>query len=400
MKPRHRLHRLTIQIARIFLGGWVARKLRYHYQRTGPQPYPYIVLSNHATSWDPLLLGLSFSGHMYFVANEFVLRIRYFGGLIKLFLAPIVRVKTRTEARTALEILRTVKEGHNVCIFAEGGQSWHGQTQPINIATAKLVKKSGVGLITFRLEGGYLTYPRWADTMRQGRMYGAVVHNLSPHEVAAMSVDELNALINEDLYTNDYENPRLLDVSYDAADRAERLETTLFLCPSCHGVSTMRSRGAHFTCTCGLDLRYNVHGRFEAATGTAPFATIPPWYAWQIDYLHQNADQLRQYHDDEVITADEHLYLQEVGDNRTVQPLGNGSLLLFRDRLCWRGDKAEDERVFSFAAITDMAISRRCCLTFSHDGREYEIDAKRGHVYSALKYVTYAAHLSRARIML
>lgn len=37
-------------------------------------PENYIVLSNHVTDYDPLLVGVSFPGQMYFVASEHITR--------------------------------------------------------------------------------------------------------------------------------------------------------------------------------------------------------------------------------------------------------------------------------------------------------------------------------------
>ncbi|MGI6532812.1 MAG: 1-acyl-sn-glycerol-3-phosphate acyltransferase [Bacillota bacterium] len=64
-------------------------------------------LANHVTNYDPLLVGLSFPQHMYFVASEHLFRIKVLSSILKFIVAPIVRVKAKTERHTALSILRT-----------------------------------------------------------------------------------------------------------------------------------------------------------------------------------------------------------------------------------------------------------------------------------------------------
>lgn len=398
MRKHHRLHRFVISAARTFLSGWIARRFSYIYERQPLPDYPCIVLSNHVTTWDPIYLGMSFAGHMYFVANEFVLRIRRFGGLIRLCFGPIVRVKTRTEARAAIEILRTLKDGHNVCIFAEGGTSWNGETRLIPPATAKLVKKSGAGLITFRLEGAYLTFPRWAKSRRLGKMYGGVQRILSPAELEAMSVEEIDKLINADLYTNDFDNRRLDGIKYIGENPAEDLEVLLFLCPQCYGISTLHSEGEALRCQCGLHLHYNEVGHFEGET-EAPFTTILDWDRWQRQQIQTQKEQLLSLDAHKIITSDDRLLFREIRDNQEAVPLGNGSMQLSRAELRWQLQDGS-ELTFPLADITDIAVSRRCRLSFSSAGKEYEVDAEDGAVYAAIKYALYGSVLTKARIML
>ena len=139
---------------------------------------PCLILSNHVTDFDPILVGLSFPEHMYYVAGENVMRMGFLSKIVARYASVIQRVKGTTDAEAALQILRTLRKGRNVCMFAEGNRTFTGETLPIAPATAKLVKLSRSTLVTYRLTGGYLTTPRWSTHRRKGKMTGAVVGRL------------------------------------------------------------------------------------------------------------------------------------------------------------------------------------------------------------------------------
>jgi len=161
---------------------------------------PLLVLCNHNTDWDPLLLGVAFPTYMSFVASEHIFRWGFAGRLIVWLMAPISRLKGKTAADTVMTVLRRLRKGVSVAMFAEGNRSFNGLTGPIDPAAGKLARGCGASLVTYRLDGGYFTSPRWCGSgLRRGRMTGRVVHVYSPAELKAMSADEVNAAIRRDL---------------------------------------------------------------------------------------------------------------------------------------------------------------------------------------------------------
>ena len=62
------------------------------------------------------------------------------------------------------------------------------------------------------------------------------------------------------------------------AERAEQLESLLFISTGCCGIDTMHSRGDTVTCShCSASFRYNEYGMLEGA----PFKTVKEFAAWQ-----------------------------------------------------------------------------------------------------------------------
>ena len=116
-------------------------------------------------------------------------------------------MKGTTDAIAALNTIRTVKKGTNVCLFAEGNRSYNGVTGPIFPATGKLAKATGAPLVTYRFEGGYLTTPRWSRSTRKGYMRGYVVNVYSPEQLKQMTPEEVNEHIREDIMEDAFDRP-------------------------------------------------------------------------------------------------------------------------------------------------------------------------------------------------
>lgn len=125
-------------------------------------PGPCLILSNHNTNWDPFLLAAGFPRQMYFVASEHIFRWGFLAAVIHFLVNPIARMKGTTAGDTALTVLRRLKKGANVAIFAEGNRSFAGRTEDILPSTGKLARASGATLVTYRLDGGYFTSPAGA----------------------------------------------------------------------------------------------------------------------------------------------------------------------------------------------------------------------------------------------
>lgn len=344
---------------------------------------PYIVLANHTTNYDPILLAIAFTQHMYFVASEHIYRWGLASKLINWAFAPIARLKGSTDARTVMEIIRTLRAGANVCIFAEGNRTYTGVTGPISGSTGKLVKASGAGLVTFRLEGGFFTSPRWGDSIRKGRMRGAIVRQYSAEELQRMPVEEVQASIARDLYEDAYARQAEEHIPFRGKRPAEFLETALYICPSCKEMGKLHSGDSTLLCTaCGQSVRYTEYGMLEGE-GLA-FSTITQWDAWQEEELRQ---RIREG------TA----MLQDAGQQLfSIQP-EKGSVLA-AEGLCTMGAGEFTCGAYRIPLeeISDMAIVGRMTLVFSTiQGEHYEL--RTALPRSATKYLAFYHTISGTR---
>lgn len=333
---------------------------------------PVLVLANHNTDLDPVLVSLSFGRQMFFVASEHIFRWGWISKLLVYLFRPIPRVKGGSDVRAAMEIVRTLRKGDNICVFAEGNRSVDGQTGAIYPATGTLAK-CGADLVTYRLEGGYFTHPRWARSMRKGHMRGYVVGHYTAAELKDMTVEAVNEVIRRDLHEDAYARQEERPVAFRGKWLAESLETALYRCPVCGGVSTMHSEGNCLTCACGLSLRYTETGYLEGEN--APFTTITQWYAWQ----KEQVDSWLESTKGDVICQDEAQTLYSVEPCVRATPIAQGTLRLTRETL------SLGAYVFPLADIAELTIVGQMTMTFLADGCAYEIKSEMPR--SGYKYI-------------
>ena len=289
---------------------------------------PFLLVSNHVTNWDPILVACSFPEQAYFVTSEHLLRAGLGGKLVGWLQSPIPRQKSGSAATTVLTMMRYLRRGLNVCVFPEGNRTWDGVTAEFLPSIAKLARTSGASLVTYKLTGGYFASPRWAgNSIRRGKMHGRAVRVYSPEELRGMRPAAINELVAADLYCDNYAIQREKQIPFRTRHGAEHMETLFFLCPRCGGVSTLHSHGDTVQCSdCSLTVRYLPTG-FLA--GDIPFDNIRDWNLWQreqIRSLCESAGEAPIFTDEAM-----ELYAVETARGRTL--LHRGGLALYRDRL-------------------------------------------------------------------
>lgn len=393
-----------------WLGGVVFRpyvlphKFNYEYDRIKVPYSPYIVVSNHLTNWDPLLVGLSFKKSMYYVSSDHILRLGLLGKLLNFAVAPIARAKTAQETQTVISIFRRLKEKCNICIFAEGTTSFDGKTGEIPYSLSKLAKKTGAALVTYRISGAYFSFPRWARFMRRGKMSGKLAQIYSPEQLKAMTEEEIYTSIQKDLYVNAYDDQKENPVAFYGKRPAEYLETILYCCPNCGKFSTLKSDDDQLFCSCGFHVRYNEYGYFElpgtsdpsgrmqeSASAPAgsnekpPFTTILDWMDWQKKEIEKTAAAMKDLPGDTPIFCDRDQILYQVKRASHNTPLARGTLCLYKDRLSIENETGEVLE-FPLESVIEVNVLTMKTIIFSlNEKKIYEIHSESPR--SALKYM-------------
>ncbi|MCL2411033.1 MAG: 1-acyl-sn-glycerol-3-phosphate acyltransferase [Treponema sp.] len=381
MKGKKR-HDFFYGFARAVCKGPLVRKFNFEYDKIKVEHTPYIVVANHLTNWDPLLVSISFKKQMYYVSSDHLLRMGLKGKIVNFALAPIPRAKTAQETQTVISIFRRLKEKANVCIFAEGTTSFDGESSEIQPAIGKLIKRSGVALVTYRLTGAYFSHPRWARFTHKGKMEGRLVEIYSPEKLAAMSEDEIYQIVVKDLYVNAYADQEKNKIAFKGKKPAECLETVLYCCPKCRQFGTLTSSSDMLFCTmsgCGLKVRYNEYCYFETSDTDStepPFKTIIDWVKWEKSEIDATAGKTTD--DNTPILTDENQQLFETARASHNTQIAEGKLCLYKNRL------TVDTKEFPLDDIIDMGTITMKTIVFATKEKIYEIHSK--HPRSALKY--------------
>ena len=336
---------------------------------------PFVLLCNHASWYDPLLAAVCVNRPLCFCGADPAPR----SGLL-------LRLARRLRQPDALDWRAALKEagqcGYCVGLFPEGERCIDGVTGPIPGELAAEIRKSGLGLVVLRLEGAYLTAPRWADEIpRRGRLRARLIRRLEPAVLRAMETEQLQAMLEQDLYEDAFATARRRPGPYRGERTAERLEKLLCVCPKCGAVGTMESRDNEFSCrACGFGTVFLLSGRFRG--GNVPFETPLQWSRWQNERIRLLCGQAG----DGVIFEDGGYEICDLRDGG--ERIGTGGLHLYRDRL---------------ELPTGIAVSRAELLSLRLvGGSGLRVETKRGSVFElrtlrpvcAQKYITALAFLA------
>lgn len=342
----------------------------YRYEKAKNLPDNYIVLSNHATDYDPLFVGVSFSNQMYFVASEHIARWKFVYKLIDFILAPITRYKGTVATSTVVDILRKVKKGANVCIFAEGDRTWDGVTRSIAPSTAKLIQNSGCGLVTYKLTGGYFVSPRWSNKLRQGPISGAPVNVYTKEDLSKMTTAQIYEIITRDLYEDAYARQIEHPKRYRSKAPAEGMENLLFICPKCGAHDSIHSLKDTVSCSeCNMTFTYDNYGMLSGLD----WKTIRALSDWQNEQVLTDVENNLTYSVSEAV-------LSEV-TNHQETILATGSLHISREGICC------DNHRIPLEEISDMALYGKRGIVFSVGKKYYEAKPAPGE--NGLKFTLY-----------
>lgn len=314
----------------------VSRMLYGYRWRTAAVEGPFLLVCNHNTDLDPLLIASSCpKQQMYFISSEHLMRAGLGGKLISFLQEPIARQKGSNANAPVMAALRHLKEGHNVAFFPEGNRSWDGVTGRFPGSTGKFARTAaaaGASLVTYRLDGAYFASPRWAGgAVRRGRVEGGVVGVYSPEDLKAMKPEEINQLIARDLFVDEYARQAENPISFKGRRLAEHLETMLYLCPVCGEKDRLYSKKDMFRCeACGASLRYLPTGFLQ---GDGPFTTLHQYLNWQKEELQKQCQAATE----EPIFNDSEMLCYQVETATALTPVGQGELTLYSDRISLPG---------------------------------------------------------------
>ena len=383
-----RFQRAFWVFAQIVVGTAIRLFKNYHCKITRPKSKVFLALYNHTDDMDPFYMAIGLFRHMRYVASSVILE-GFTGRIISFLVGPIPRRKAASADDTVALMLENLKAGISIGLSAEGNRSWDGETMFISPRTAEVAKQSGAALVTFRIRGGYLHTPRFAANARKGPVFGEMVREYSPEELARMSVQEIAEAISKDLYVNAYQDQKdpppiiknyLKDrkmVPYKGKAKAENIESILYICPTCHGIGTLSSHNDDFHCTCGLSGKVNDYGFLE---GNVPFDNTVDWNKWQKKYLQEQTAVIAK--NKELIFADHGADLYITKKNNRQMTARNAEVLFYPDQIVIKDDN--ETKSFMLDEITRFAAfrSQKVYFTCMDEYCELIFD----HIVSGMKY--------------
>ena len=376
--------------AQLIVGRWIKSKFNFTCDKSfepADIEGPVLVAINHASAYDPIFVGAAFRNKpLTFIASEHLLRGKW-GPFFNKYLQIIPHQKGARSSRTALVAMKRMKKGESIFLAVEGEQTWNGRPLPVMPYTGKLVKGSGATLVTYLLEGAYLSAPRWSMSTRKGKVHGRPAGVYSPEVLKEMSDEEVEKLIAKDLGFDTWEWQKTRPdgpVSYKCAKggNADGLERSVFTCPSCGSFGTLNSQGDSIGCSCGLKIRMADTGFLEPAE---PVETVADWEEFDRKRLAERMEEMRRAAGEDVVFTDDEVVLHRIEEGHSDEEAARGRLTLSHSNgsfIMSIGDFS-----FDLKEISNMTMVLAARVVFSDKSGYYELLSKKGSRTNLRKYV-------------
>jgi len=161
---------------------------RHHMPRKGA----VLVCSNHQSTLDPVLLGLTFDRRLNYLARKSLFRFAPFRWLIE-FLDAIPIDRTGAGLAGLKEALRRIRRGEMVLIFPEGTRTENGGVGPFEAGFCALARRASVTLLPVGIDGAFDAWPRGALVPRLATVFVCVGQPIDPQSIRQLSDDGLIA---------------------------------------------------------------------------------------------------------------------------------------------------------------------------------------------------------------
>ena len=368
-------HKVVLTLLRPFFGMYIRWKYGIKIEKFDQQgDRPYLVIINHQTAFDQFFVSLTFNRPVYFIASEDLFSKGFVSDIIRYVAAPIPIKKQTLDLQAVKTCIRVAREGGTIALAPEGNRTYHGRTLYMKPGIASLVKKLGLPLAIFRIEGGYGVHPRWSDVVRRGKMRAFVSRVVEPEEYAQMSNEALFELIKEELYVDEGR----ASGSFHHKKNAEFLERAMYVCPWC-GLTTFESHNDLITCTkCGRKIRHLPTKELQGVDCEFPHRFVADWYDWQEDFINRT---------DLMALTEEPVY-EETAKLSQVFAYKSKKLLKKEATIRLYGDRITvDDRVIPFESAGAVVVLGKNKLNI-YDGNEI-LQLKGSKRFNALKYVNF-----------
>ena len=368
-------HKVVTFLLRPIFGVFVRCKYGIKIEKfKGQGKRPYLVLMNHQTAYDQFFVGLTFNRPVYYLASEDIFSMGWVSRLIEWLVRPIPIKKQTTDIQAVKNCIRIAREGGTICLAPEGNRTYHGKTLYMKDSISPLVRKMGLPLALFRIEGGYGVHPRWSDVVRRGGMRCHVSRVIEPEEYANMTNAELFAQIEQELAVDE----ACVIKEYRHKKNAEFLERMVYTCPWC-GFAPFESHNDEIQCTkCKRRIRHLPSKELEGIDCEFPHRFVAQWYD------QQNA----LVNDTDLLTMTEKPVFEDQAQLSLVHVNQYKEVLQKNVQVCLYGDRITvGDMEFSFQDVGAVVVLGKNKLNIYAGSDLYQLQGSER--FNALKYVNF-----------
>ena len=139
----------------------------------------YIVVCNHCSNLDPVVIGGTFPTRLRYLAKSELFQCPGFSHLLlALGAIPVKKQDSQSAGATLKAFLSLLEDGESVLIFPEGGRSDDGALKPLEGGVALIALKSKVAILPAYIRGSFQAMPPgapWIKPVRISVTYGSPI---------------------------------------------------------------------------------------------------------------------------------------------------------------------------------------------------------------------------------
>ncbi len=245
---------------------------------------PIIAIGNHQCNFDFAAAAITLRQIQFnFVVTTFFFN-SWFLKMVLGWIGAIPKRQFIPDISVIRKIYRAVGNGQSVFIFPEGQVGYYGAEVGIDDAIGKLIKHLKIPVVNVNLNGGFLSYPKWARATYPARMEAKSELILTPEQIETMSEEEIFITIKNALAYNDFDWQRKRMIPSKKDRMTEGLQNILYRCPACNRDFVMTSSGTKLCCSnCGYTVTLNRYAFFESESKEQPliYDNIADWFLMQ-----------------------------------------------------------------------------------------------------------------------
>ncbi|HEX3998903.1 MAG TPA: lysophospholipid acyltransferase family protein [Pirellulales bacterium] len=151
-----------------------------------------LVLSNHQSHLDPVLVGLATDRRLNYLARDTLFKFAPFRWLIR-SLDAIPLDREGLGLAGLKETLKRLKRGELVLIFPEGTRTRDGEVGVLKPGFCALARRAGVPLLPVGIDGAFDSWPRWKSLPGRAVIHIQFGEPLEPAEIAKLDDRQLVA---------------------------------------------------------------------------------------------------------------------------------------------------------------------------------------------------------------
>ncbi|MGH7444038.1 MAG: lysophospholipid acyltransferase family protein [Longimicrobiales bacterium] len=140
-------------------------KLEVHGLANIPESGPVLLLANHQSILDPILIQAVIPRHVHAMAKSTQFASPFMGWLMPRLKAFPVR-RYQIDPQAVRVALRRLQAGEVVGIYVEGERSWDARLQEPRRGTIRIALHAGVLIVPATITGSYDVWPRWHRGLR------------------------------------------------------------------------------------------------------------------------------------------------------------------------------------------------------------------------------------------